>query len=81
MMQREKEKAETKDRKLLEILTNKDDEIHKLHSTITSMKTELDDVKKRYINNIIKFTSSYAVSGRLSTTGCSLFPLTLIFIR
>ncbi|XP_039272095.2 centlein-like [Styela clava] len=42
VMQREKEKCETKDRKVLEILQSKDEQIENLQDTVTSLKKEVD---------------------------------------
>lgn len=41
-MQREKEKSETKDRKVLEILQSKDEQIESLQEIVTSLKKEVD---------------------------------------
>lgn len=41
-MQREKEKMEAKDRKVLEILQTKDDQIKNLQQTVDSLKIEHD---------------------------------------
>ena len=43
-MEREREKAETKDRKVLEILQSKDEEIKSLMESVTSLKQEKDDL-------------------------------------
>lgn len=41
-MQREKEKCEAKDSKVLEILHSKDEQIQSLQETVNSLKLELD---------------------------------------
>ncbi|CAK8693997.1 unnamed protein product [Clavelina lepadiformis] len=45
VMAREKEKAETKDRKVLEILQSKDEQIKDLEETITNLSKEMDKMK------------------------------------
>ena len=45
-MEREREKTESKDRKVLEILQTKDEEIKNLHKTVSQIKTEKEELYK-----------------------------------
>ena len=52
VMEREREKNEVKDRKVLEILQNKDEEIKNLHEVVATLKQEKDDLFKSYVPHI-----------------------------
>lgn len=46
VMEREREKNEVKDRKVLEMLQNKDEEIKNLHEVVATLKQDKDDLFK-----------------------------------
>ena len=52
-MEREREKNEIKDRKVLEILQNKDEEIKKLHEVVATLKQDKDELFKSYVQTLL----------------------------
>ena len=58
-MEREREKNEIKDRKVLEILQNKDEEIKKLHEVVTTLKQDKDELFKSYVQTLLILCKSF----------------------